>query len=322
MTSHGVKGSGLGYAVNKKLADKYGYDPQKSIYEQIYIIEKVQNDMRKKLHEGESYTACTLWADLAYPEYQPNPICCIFGAYYDEDSDSIKRITEDKDWLEQVRLVNTLLQKVGVGLQGENPQRLDSFITITNCEGYNVPERGSIGAYGRETPEAYLFFSEAGYTSVLTATGIYSESKNADMAFDFLATAKSDEYLNRLISFGEIETSEDGTMPIEASGYRSLNFANKLIACPMVYEGASYREWYKGALSGELPGYWGFAFDIRPVIEEHKKVIPRFFSFSFRQNVSFEELITRLDERMTEAGIDKIIEEANRQYNEWKALQQ
>lgn len=322
LTSHGVKGSGLGYAVNKKLADKYGYDPQKSIYEQIYIIEKVQNDMRKKLHEGESYTACTLWADLAYPEYQPNPICCIFGAYYDEDSDSIKRITEDKDWLEQVRLVNTLSQKVGVGLQGENPQRLDSFITITNCEGYNVPEWGSIGAYGRETPEAYLFFSEAGYTSVLTATGIYSESKNADMAFDFLATAKSDEYLNRLISFGEIEPSEDGTMPIEASSYRSLNFPNKLIACPMVYEGAGYREWYKGALSGELPGYWGFAFDIRPVIDEHKKVIPRFFGFSFRQNVSFEELITRLDERMTEAGIDKIIEEANRQYNEWKALQQ
>lgn len=318
LTSHGVKGYGFGYAVNKKLADKYGYDPHKSIYEQINIIEKVQEDMRDELRQGESYTACTLWADLAYPEYQPNPVCCLFGAYYDEDSDSIKRITEDEEWLEQVRLVNTLSQQVGIGIQSDNPQRLESFVTITTCEGYSIPEWGSVGTYGRETPEAYLFFEDAGYTSVLTATGIYSGSKNADMAFDFLATAKSDEYLNRLISFGEIPPNEDGTMPIEALGYRALNFPNKLIACPMVYEGAGYREWYRDALSGELPKYWGFAFDIRPVIEEHKAIIPRFFGFSFRQDVSYDELIARLDERLTEAGIDRIIEEANRQYNEWK----
>ncbi len=322
LTSHGLKGSGFGCAVNKELADKYGYDTQKPLLEQLDIVKKVQEDMRKQLREGEKYYACTLWADLAYPEYQPKPIGCIFGAYYDEETDSIKRITEDKEWLEQIELVNTLANELGMGLQGDNPQRLESFITVTNCESCSVPQWGSVGSYGRETPDAYRFFEGGGFTTVSTATGISAKSQNAGLAFDFLATFKTDKYLNELLSYGYITADESGTIPIEALSYRALNLPNKIIASPMYYEGADYNQWYKSTLEGELPAWWGFAFDMRPVGEAHTDVVARFFGFGFRQEVPFDELIARLDERLTDAGIDEIISEANRQYTAWKTSKQ
>lgn len=314
----GMLGSSPGYYVNKKLADKYGWDISKPISDQIDILKKIEKKENKVM-------PVYMGADLGSASTVPNQFCLIHGVYYDKSLDAVGRITEDEEWLYGLKQLNTLVNEglVTTWYNKDDPFETEQeFVDMFCAPADGYLEYGQISDHVGfvQFNDAYLCFDKMKYSIPSMATGVASCSENPDLAFDLLATVNTDVYLNNLLTFDGAEPNENGKMPLEnlSSKFQSF-FANRMICHKAEYESDNYSEWFTSVLSAEdTPIYWGFMFDVRPVQDIYGKVASCVVSFDFCRKIPFEQLISELDEKLDKAGIDELIAEINRQYDNWK----
>lgn len=319
---YGVSPSGMigyrqGYYVNKKLANKYGWDISKTIIEQLDILKDIS------VNESNCVTVY-LGDDLTSYACYPNAFVNIYGIYYNSTDDTIGRITEDEEWLEWIRLINTLsneglLQQFGSGISIENK---DTFIQLLSmADGISTPSFGDITTQiaGAPTEESISCFGDINSITPNMVTGICSNSKNKDLAFDLLATVQTDKYLNDLLSYDGGKTNEEDKIyePGFVGNY-AFTFANRMICSPIYYEPIDYIAKFEAILtSDQNPSYWGFAFDVHPVQATYLEVIKVMQDFDYYEAIPFDELISKLDAELDKANIDVLIKEVQLQYDEW-----
>lgn len=317
---YGVSGSdtvisrGLGYCVNRELAEKYGWDINKPVTEQLDIL--------KAVSEGEGGCAAVMAEGTDVGRYYyPNSVAGTPRVYYDSETDSIRRITEDPQWQELPRLLSEL---AAAGFENE-------YRSVTN---YRTKMKFFLWIGGSAVPYEYgeiakktLFdsdvevicaYSPARVRCAERATGISASSENKDEAFDFLMLSQTDAYLSNLLSFGlEGERFEikDGVV---VRTFSTKTFANPFITYPVNGEPADYAERLRSFFeTADIPETFGFAFDAEPVTEGYMKLRMTMNDVDFYTR-DFDSALSELDSLLDDVGIDKVLDEMNKQYKKWK----
>ncbi|KZE51601.1 ABC transporter substrate-binding protein [Rossellomorea marisflavi] len=182
----------------------------------------------------------------------------------------------------------------------------------------------------RELHEPYIFNnSVTGSMQAISAT-----SKNPERAMMFLNLFNSDEYLRNLLDKGikgtHYEENEDGTikdLPARVENYNMPSFAigNQLIL--KLYEDDPKDKWEKfeefNKNSTPSPAL-GFYFDSNPVrteIAAISNVTSEFSPALLKGAVDPEEYLPAFNKKLEEAGMEKVLDEIQKQYDEWKKKQ-
>lgn len=164
-----------------------------------------------------------------------------------------------------------------------------------------------------------ILISESRLQAARTATGICQDSKHKDYAFDLLACVHTDEYLSRLLCFGNTELDDK---PVENPNQNNyMRFGNKLICHPtqQIYSTIT-PEASRQAFDGQSIEPQ-FLFDPESVAEEIKRLNVmmsyEFESFLFSDEFTdFDVAIEAWRKELDKAGLPAVLEEANRQYKE------
>ena len=320
---YGVDGSmhnlsdDYGYYVNAELADKYGFDISKPIEEQLDILQAVK--------ENENCDVFAMYNNLNIQSFYSDVQDITSAVFWDENEKCAKSVLENNVYLERIKFFMFLKEKNFI-TNTSKVQLNNFFILQSNYAGgkkiYKDGKPCDVDYWGN-TISAYPVFNEN--TSVRAsymATGICSSSQYKDEAFELLALTQTDPYLNNLMSFG-IEGTDynlvNGKVDVVGNRISLDRFINKMICYPFEDEpldmAAAYTEVFENAI---IHPDTEFAFDGRGTERETADTFDVLFENTFLHGDSFDESLAELEKNLEESGIQKIIDECNRQYEEYK----
>lgn len=159
---------------------------------------------------------------------------------------------------------------------------------------------------------------------------VSSNSKNKDKAVEFLNLLNTDEYLRNLINYGiegtHYEKIADNQIKlINNKAYDVPYFAlgNMFLTYALDSEPANKWEEFKTFNdASEISPALGFKFNSDPVSTEIaaiNNVLEEFKNTLYSGSVDVEEYVGKLNKKLEEQGIEKVITEMQKQMDEWKA---
>lgn len=305
-----------GYTINKELAEKYGWDYEKPVIKQIELLKAVRS--------GERDTDVVVVSNYGSVSYYPKnaAIDAIMGIYWDFEEECAQRITKSPEYLRGLEDIY-YFKRSGVLMYGSSYSKafIDLCKTIDyedDCDEFTVSRgENTYTAINVATSDDYVI-------NTVRGAGVYSGSMNKEAAFEVLMLLLNDPAVNNLLVYGkdgeDYNLGDDG---IAHDAYRIggnySRFANMLVCHP--FEGCTENAGSK--LAGRynnavvLP-YVGFGFNSSGVSDIYGKIESVMTSHLFTGYSSAEESLAALDKKLTEAGIDKFLEEYNGQYREWR----
>lgn len=328
------RNSSPSYMINKSLMEKYNLkaeDFNRPLAELKDIFEKVQKG------EGKGFYPFT--ADIS-PDYSVNSgyIVCS-GINVDRSNNTVRILTDDNDYMSFIKDIYDM-EELGFYSKGEG--RVDDFLLEfsfkTPLPDYLIND-GTYTFEGRTaTEDDVVIIPLEGYENYQVAASCYtsvcSKSKNTDYAVDFLDTVFTDRNVTDYLLYGVKDVNyelEDGKVSWEsfhsedgrfsATILKMLIYGNSFICTPRYYERDDMNKVY---------------FDMQNSLKEDPLNKFRFNGESCAEALekaeaslelieedlgtkSFEEMKTELEEKLRKAGIDKILQEAERQLREYLA---
>lgn len=330
---HGPDGYTLtpdwGYLVNAELAQKYGFNVSKPIDEQIDILKKVkQNETGCDIFSmGLSRTQIPI-LNVGLKEISISAA----SVYWNNETHSAECAFDNAEYLERLRLYDTLKGEGLFKTDRYSTSNNNFFIMQENIEGagtvYKTSDRVTVDYNGNEIEAIPVYNSLTYIRKCGVATGVCSYSDSKEKAFRLLALTQTDAYLNNLLAFGvegedyELLNGAIKEVSVDYS-FNELYFANNMICLPhkeFWFTPEQYEEIYANA---ETFGDSGFVVDLAPIAAELNAAEPVMDDLKFRTQkdgveLSLEETISALRKRLEDAGIQKIIDECNRQYEAYK----
>ncbi len=294
-----------GYSIDKAIADEYGFDVNSSPCEQLDIVAEISKE-----HAVSFIQYFTL------PEKYASAYLITEAVYWDNSHNKAKCILENESFLRNLKIYYTL-KKNGFVSERNNGSPFIYF------------EGNRNGCISLLHGNRYCQFDKTVYIQpTWSVTGISANSKYPDKAFELLALAQTDSYLNNLLVYG-VEGKDynisDGRADNERYALRTDTFANKLICLPDKDSPENAADIYRGSLeNAELPSCNGFTLHERDIIEIITKTNCFFTLNEFGDIInsdsyeSFEALIGAAKEKLDEYGIKELTDEINRQYEDWK----
>lgn len=322
-------GTDYGYFVNAELADKYGFDISKPIEEQLDILQQVK--------ENES---CNVFALDMSKLYEPT---CYFtdarkicnAVYWDNKTHSAKCILDDPDYLEKLRLFYSL-NKSGLAVNSFLIKSETFFISQENIKGgyamYHDNPQPVDYDYKKDgkTVKAYPVFNQP--TALKTgynATGICAASQHKDKAFQLLALVQTDPYLNNLMTYGiegeDYQLISEGKISDDDSNVYCLDrYANLMICIKNTYKwekipdltAEEYCALYEESYLDEDIDFVFNGIGLEKEIAATSLALDKFTIPG--QDMTIDEAVEKLREQLYDSGLQKIIDECNRQYTEYR----
>ncbi|MCH1625222.1 ABC transporter substrate-binding protein [Ferdinandcohnia quinoae] len=160
---------------------------------------------------------------------------------------------------------------------------------------------------------------------------ISATSKNPEKAMEFLNLLNTDPYLRNLVDKGiegthyeELDNGKIKDLPARVDGYNmpSYSLGNHFIL--KLYENDPEDKWekFKEFNDASTPApTLGFYFDTNPVrteIAAIANVSQEFAPALLTGSVDPEEYLPKANKKFKEAGLDKVLEEIQKQYDDWK----
>lgn len=313
-----------GYYVNAELVEKYNYDISKPILEQLDILKNVSKNEKN----------CDVFSSplrISSILHSTNVKEITSGVYWNEENRCGECVFDNPLYIEKLRLYDTLnrnklLTDNYMGFESSNT----FFIMQENIPGaveYNSGESVEI-EYGGNIVKAFPVFNEpTAIRHCPIATGICSFSENKDKAFELLVSIYSDPALNNLLTFG-IEGEDYSLENNKADGpmnpYNALRFSNDLI-CHQSYNvpftAEQYRKIYENAVLNED---LDFSFDGKELAKEICAVTEIMSNFALPEikgsgnDKTLDEILDDTRKQLEQAGIQRIIDECNRQYEVYR----
>ncbi len=190
---------------------------------------------------------------------------------------------------------------------------------------YKNQDTARIDYFGTKIESVPIFKQNTSIKTASVATGVCAFSKNKEKAFEALSLILTDPYINNLLSYGiedEDYTITDGYAvldPEHGHPFGELRFSNKILCYPIMGDYENSSEVYINAFNEGNDDSLGFAFDGRAVEDEIiavtgiiQKDIPKLLTAD-----DFDTQIKELRQSLTDAGLNTIIDECKRQYEEW-----
>lgn len=160
---------------------------------------------------------------------------------------------------------------------------------------------------------------------------ISNNSKNKDKAFEFLTLLNTDETLRNLINYGvedvHYEKVDDDHIKITNPDQKNydvpyFSLGNLFITYKLEGEPASKWDEFKDFNDkSKVSPALGFKFDSSSVSNEIaaiNNVLEEFKSTLYSGSVDIDEYLGKLNAKLKEQGIDKVITEMQKQVDEWK----
>ncbi|MDE5577910.1 MAG: hypothetical protein K2J11_11040, partial [Oscillospiraceae bacterium] len=234
----------FGYYINKQLADKYGFDTEKTIFEQIDILKTI------KENEDIDVVAAFNTDKISEPDCFGAAKQLVDGVCIEDGE--IKSVLDSKGYTENLRLFNTLLSEELLSYinLADNHKEAAFIITDNRQAGavaYKDREITGIDYFGNKIEAVPVFGENTSVKTASVATGICAFSRNKEKAFAALSLILTDPYINNLLSYG-IE-GEDYTKsgnyavldPEHGHPFGELRFSNKILCNPIEgdYENAA-----------------------------------------------------------------------------------
>lgn len=320
---YGVDGSmhnlsdDYGYYVNAELADKYGFDISKPIEEQLDILQTVK--------ENENCDVFAMYNNLNIQSFYSDVQDITSAIFFDENEKCAKSVLENNVYLNRMKFFLSLKKKnfvTNMSLVHMN----NFFILQSNYAGgkeiYKDGKPCDVDYWGNIISAYPVFNENTSVRASYMATGICSSSQYKDKAFELLALTQIDPYLNNLMSFG-IEGTDynlvNGKVDVVGNRISLDRFVNKMICCPFEDEpldmAAAYTEVFENAI---IHPDTEFAFDGRGTEKETADTFRALADNTFLHGDSYEESLAELEENLKKSGIQRIIDECNKQYEEYK----
>ena len=328
-------GLDYGYYVNKELADKYGYDLSKPIEEQLDILREVK-EKEYLNYDAFAFSSGTLDYPISYFTSSKEIVPAV---YWDEEKHTALCALDNPEYLEKLRFLDMLSKERLLSYAVGGSSRL-WFVAQTSLEGGYAAYYGStepielyyetFANFGEDNVvEVYPVFNEpGGIQASYSATGICSASQNKDKAFELLALTQTDPYLNNLMVYGkegvDYNLNEKGHSAELLNSFNYFRYANLMICIKSDYPyqrspditAEEYEAMYQNAVIGDD---MDFAFDGKGLEKEIYTTTLIMESFSLPgSDRTLEEALAELRERLDNAGLQKIIDECNRQYEEYR----
>lgn len=312
---------GSGFLYDYEMAQKYNYDISKSPLEQLDILHKIK--------DNENCDVVAMFNDLS------TDVSCIkdpsvtFGVYFDAEQKQAKCILDNRDYIDWARTIfelnkEGLVTNLSGGFFKDNCFMFKDTSGVLYPEGFTYEtEYLSTGNYHKVIPS----FSEPIIFKTGIATGVCSYSKHKDLAFELLALAQTDPYLNNLLTYGiEGQTYiKNGDKVDGMFGADIIRFANRAICYPTNREQPNQAELLISTLnSAELSPIFGIEFTLSGLEEQVNaayEVLRDFSDKIFYNSGSFDDIVAEYRQELYDAGIQDIIDESNRQYEEWEKSQ-
>lgn len=321
-------GSQRGYFIECELADKYGLDLEKPLSEQL--------DLLKIIDEKENCSPVVTYNQFFASSLYLDSVPVTDGVCLDLNGE-IKSILEDDGYISFLKEI-FLLNKEGlikdISMDGfigrfiafETPTRFppENYVPLDFAKSYNYlsgePDFARVYPVFTESPRLI---------KSINAAGISAKSKHPDYAFDFLETAFTDPILNNIMCYGDYTDIliEDGRISEKTINKLVLTFfSNGSITLPTLKESINKKADFERTVEAlEVNPGIGFTFHIGDLAKERDMVQAKVYEISKMllndEFVSFEDYISTCKTILSEAGLDKLIESATAQYNEWRNQQ-
>lgn len=307
----------FGYYVNKPLAEKYGFDINKPILEQTDILESVKANEDVDIVSALNFET----SSFGVPEIIDG-VCVENG--------EIKSVLENKTYLDNLKLLNTLNSMELLSRPNSEEHKEAAFIIIdekpAGAFAYKDKTPVEIDYYGTKIEAVPVFNGSTSISTANAATGICAFSQNKEKAFEALSLIYTDPYINNLMSYG-IE-GEDYTRtgnyaildPVWGNPFGEMRFSNKLLCYSAENDYENSSEIYTNVFNEADTENLGFVFDGRSVENEIIGVTE-----DLQKDIKlllltddFEGDVEALKKKLSDSGLDKIIDECKKQYSQWK----
>ncbi len=309
---------------NKELVTKYDFDTEVSIFEQEETVAQIV--------EAEDCVGLIIGNPSPYYILPSDTISLGGATYYDSESDSIRNVLECEEYTDYLKGCFEFLKSglaVSDSSSSEATTKSSVFARIINARGDFISDQGIWN--GQTFDVIRVKINDAYVVKSKTVNGVCSYSENKDMAFDLLALSMTDEYLNNLLTFG---TDADYTMDengiINYSEYiNGQRFSNRLL-CMASYDTSCYSDSciYSPELISERledidsDTLIGFTLDVSDLKEEIRQIGSVVNSIdsllSDDSYETFDDFLAELGDMLDDAGLQTLLDEANRQYAEWR----
>lgn len=306
-----------GYLYNQELVEKYDYD--------IATPPSQQIDKLLEISRSERIIPFYLYDNLATTAEYTNSKWLAHGVVFDETRKCAISVLEDAEYLDNIREVYTLLQNDLASSDYRN-----NFFAIREYSYVNLENGVPIESiYAKKTLSLLpQMKNEPVMQCPNFVTGISVSSEHPGEAFHLLSLCLTDAYLSDLLTYGA-EGKDYNIVDGYADNSRNVisipAYVNRLLSTPNSFENGTKtsREQYEETLKlATVQDTQGFVFDASDFDAENYSVYLVLKNMSQEAfsvpNLNFEEFIEEYKHLLVEAGIQKIIDEANRQYELFK----
>ncbi len=321
------------YTFNKRLVDKYKFDLSK-----VKTLQDLE-PMLKIIKENESAITpiATFMAPVRYDIVFNGEMPFAFP--FEGKTDKVINHFETDDAMKQFKTMHEYYKagylKEDAAVSKENwPMDVENWFVRM---GYYQPYAELLWSREAEyevvsipaEPAAIVNDSVSGSIQAISAT-----SKNPQKAMDFLTLLNTDPYLRNLIDKGIEGThytkNEDGTiedLPARIEGYNipSYTLGNNYILD--LYKGDPKDKWDKfvefndSAVRGPSLGFKFTSDPVRSELAAITNITKEFYPAIATGSVDPEKYLPKFNKKLKEAGVDKVLTEIQKQFDEWKSTQ-
>lgn len=252
------------------------------------------------------------------------------GVYINNEGKA-ENIYENK---EIEKLYDLIADSFHKGYNTNNPGTIDSdhFLGITRqricgeylSDGIKLNDFFSSISSISEQKESYQIFPKC-FNKIFaptSATGICTSSKHPELAFNALAKIMTDKKLNNLICYGtDYEIVDNCISP--KGHYNTMDVGNRFVEMPMNgFEFSDVSDRLETAFKNStVSKYVDFAFDTSKVynqVRDTEKIISEIKTdFPSEKYTTGKDYLKKLNKKLYDAGMQDILDEANRQLAEF-----
>lgn len=302
-----------GYYVNAELAQKYNYDVTKSVLDQLDILQAVkENEKNTDVFSTNLYISNIIHS-TDVKEIVP-------GIYWNEETHSAECVLDNSEYIEKLHLYDTL-NSLNL-LNDMNRMTSDSFFIMQDnvVGGYKYNDTIELIYNGNEVNAIPVFNVKTSIRNCPAATGICSYSENKEKAFKLISLIYTDPILNNILTYGiegEDFNCDNDTVDTVVNPFNTIRFANDLICYNRnnsTLTADRYRAVYENASVHEDQD---FVFDGRELADEICAVANIMNNFALPGTdgeKTLDKVLAETRAMLEQAGLNRLIDECNRQY--------
>jgi len=322
------------YVVNREIMRKYKIS-EEDLKKPIYELEDILKIVAEGEKENSAFRVIALSNCISFnlSEISLGYLDSTAVSLYNDTTKKAGSVLDDEEYIHWLK---ALWQYANQGFIGEASSILDDFFITIKANSslpYSIPLTPMIPLYNSngklvDSDDVVEIFLDNYYKGCLSwnnysmyANVIPAASIHKDEAFDFLMRLYTDPFLTNILTYG-IENKtfimKDGK--VEWPDMHYIGYGNDYISYPRNYEYADKNERY-WKLNEELPYiYYDFVFDTSEVKTEIEitNMIMGDVSNILTENITdFDAFIADIRKKLYDNGLEKILNEVNRQRDEW-----